>query len=235
MDTELQMNNATVAKLVEARQAQALNANPMYQRGLCWTRRDQQLFIDSILRGFPVPTFYLHIRPSKGLFDGNNSVHEIVDGQQRIEALTAFSEDKFALLDPATDKQYPAFAKGEGCPWAGRKWSTLEAEDRTRFNNTGVVIHEIITEDEHEVRDLFIRLQGGRKLTLQEKRDAWPGRFTDFILETAGKEDHRDASEKKWLHAGQKVESGSGAPCRRHGESLFAGCFRLVPVPQSVP
>ena len=35
--------------------------------------------------------------------------------------------------------------------------------------------------------------------------------------------------------AQEKVESGSGAPCRRHGESLFAGCFRLVPVPQSVP
>ena len=214
MQTKLRMNGATVADLVRARKAQALSANPMYQRGLCWTRRDQQLFIDSILRGFPVPTFYLHVRPAQGLFGGNSAVHEIVDGQQRIEALTAFSEGKFALLDPATDKQYPAFAKGEICPWAGRKYSTLESTDRAQLEETKVVIHEIVSEEVHEVRDLFIRLQGGRKLSLQEKRDAWPGSFTDFVLEAAGKEDHRDATEKRWLHAGHPLfrETTAGTP-----------------------
>lgn len=39
----------------------------------------------------------------------------------------------------------------------------------------------------NEARDLFIRLQAGMPLNAQEKRDAWPGDFTDFILEIGGK------------------------------------------------
>ena len=46
---------------------------------------------------------------------------------------------------------------------------------------------KIETQNENEARDLFVRLQAGMPLTSQEKRDAWPGQFTDFILKMAGK------------------------------------------------
>src|SRR5205823_13178717 len=35
--------------------------------------------------------------------------------------------------------------------------------------------------------DLFIRLQAGMPLNSQEKRDAWPGNFTEYVLKVAGK------------------------------------------------
>jgi hypothetical protein len=38
-----------------------------------------------------------------------------------------------------------------------------------------------------ESRDLFIRLQAGMPLNSQEKRDAWPGNFTEYILRIGGK------------------------------------------------
>ena len=38
-----------------------------------------------------------------------------------------------------------------------------------------------------EARDLFIRLQSGMPLNSQEKRDAWPGNFTEYILKIGGK------------------------------------------------
>jgi hypothetical protein len=42
----------------------------------------------------------------------------------------------------------------------------------------------------NEVRNLFIRLQAGTPLTAQEKRDAWPGKFTLFVIRHAGKPGH---------------------------------------------
>src|SRR5436305_2056144 len=45
----------------------------------------------------------------------------------------------------------------------------------------------ITTSNEHEARDLFIRLQAGLPLNAQETRDAWPGHFTDFVLRVGGK------------------------------------------------
>jgi hypothetical protein len=45
----------------------------------------------------------------------------------------------------------------------------------------------IETHDPNEARDLFVRLQAGLPLTSQEKRDSWPGQFTDFVLRLAGK------------------------------------------------
>ncbi len=45
----------------------------------------------------------------------------------------------------------------------------------------------IETNESNEARDLFIRLQAGMPLNPQEKRDAWPGTFTEYILKLAGK------------------------------------------------
>ena len=36
----------------------SIRPNPEYQRGLQWKRRQQQLLIDSIFRGYPLPRFY---------------------------------------------------------------------------------------------------------------------------------------------------------------------------------
>ncbi len=47
-----------------------------------------------------------------------------------------------------------------------------------------------MTADQNEVRNLFIRLQAGTPLTAQEKRDAWPVKFTLFVIQHAGKPGH---------------------------------------------
>lgn len=55
--------------------------------------------------------------------------------------------------------------------------------------------------EEHlnEVRDLFIRLQAGTPLTAQEKRDAWPGDFTLFVIRHAGKPKHPASNPKPFF------------------------------------
>jgi hypothetical protein len=50
-----------------------------------------------------------------------------------------------------------------------------------------LIYAKIDTSTDDEARDLFIRLQAGLPLNAQEKRDAWPGGFTEFVLHFGGK------------------------------------------------
>jgi 5-methylcytosine-specific restriction endonuclease McrA len=56
-----------------------------------------------------------------------------------------------------------------------------------QFLDTLLHIEKIETDNPNEARDLFVRLQAGMPLNSQEKRDAWPGQFTDFVLRLGGK------------------------------------------------
>jgi len=62
------------------------------------------MFIDSIFRGYSIPAFYFH--KTKAARSGN-VFYDIVDGQQRIDAIKSFSEGAFALLDPDKDAGSP--------------------------------------------------------------------------------------------------------------------------------
>ena len=83
--------------------------------------------------------------------------------------------------------------------WHGRKFEELEIEDSTRLTDRDLLVVEMTEDAKNEVRDLFIRLQAGTPLTAQEKRDAWPGDFTRFVIRHAGKPSHPDSSPKEFF------------------------------------
>lgn len=65
--------------------------NRRYQRKLVWTLAEKQRFIDSIINEYPVPLFLgigFH-HPTRG------DCFEILDGMQRLEAITSFIEGEF--------------------------------------------------------------------------------------------------------------------------------------------
>jgi hypothetical protein len=166
-----------------------LQVNPEYQRGEKWSSDQQKRLIDSIMRGYPLPIFYLH-KIEKGIGDYRSVVLEIIDGQQRIKAIHDFAEGAFELFDPVLDARqarFPNYILNEHCDWARRKFDDLSDELRDRFLDTKLTVFEIETTNPHQARDLFIRLQAGTPLSNQEKRDAWPGSLNEFILKTAGK------------------------------------------------
>ena len=68
--------------------------DPEWQRGYIWNRKDEQLLIDSIFRGIPIPKFYLteEYNTKKGA-----SIHYAVDGQQRLKALYKFLNNEFPV------------------------------------------------------------------------------------------------------------------------------------------
>jgi HNH endonuclease len=116
---------------------------------------------------------------------------EIIDGQQWINALADFFDDGFKLLHPIKDDEkarFPDFIKAQPCPWAELFFEQLSDTLQQQFTNTMLRVVKIETDKADEARDLFIRLQAGMPLNSQEKRDAWPGQFTDFVLRLGGKQ-----------------------------------------------
>ena len=191
----------TVRNLLDRRAAQPENRLPVnheYQRGdREWSRAQQRMFIDSVLRRYPVPAFYLH-DPTDGeqVRQASRRPFWVVDGQQRLAAMMLFREDKLRLADAPSARGYPGslavpyFPSEIECTWGGRTYSRLSAEDRQRFEDTEVVVHVVQTRDECIVRDLFIRLQGGSTLTAQQCRDAYPGAFPEYVKRTGGCPDY---------------------------------------------
>ncbi len=189
MDTE--MVDRTVSQLVENRDRGRMFPNPEYQRGEVWTPGQQKKLIDSIFRGYQLPIFYLHnIRET---FSDGGIVDrlEIIDGQQRVNALYRFVKGDFRLYEvDDSDAKFPTFlldTEKYPCPWGGKDFHGIPEELQTKLLNTQLSVALITNATDNEIRDLFVRLQSGFPLNPQEKRDSLPGQFTDFILNLGGK------------------------------------------------
>ena len=186
---ELVSDKIKIKELLALKKVNMLTVNPEYQRGAVWSEAQQKRLVDSVMRNYPLPMIYLHHK--KVSFAGLSSESlEIIDGQQRIDALYAFAEKGIKLFDPILDDKkarFPEFIKNLPCPWAHCDYGGLSEFLRNKFDETELFIVKVTTDNEDEARDLFIRLQAGLPLNPQEKRDAWPGGYTEFTLKYGGK------------------------------------------------
>lgn len=186
---EIVSEKLRVRDLLDLKKNNMLLVNPEYQRAAVWSETQQKKLVDSVMRGYPLPLIYLHHR--KKVIAGMQSEGlEIIDGQQRINALHKFGENALKLFDPDKDDaiaRFPSFIKAAPCLWARCDYLSLSDDLKARFLNTEIFIVKITTNVEDEARDLFIRLQAGLPLNAQEKRDAWPGGFTELVLKMGGK------------------------------------------------
>lgn len=188
---EITQESITLQDLLALKKGGMLNVNAEYQRAAVWSESQQKKLIDSVMRRYPLPLFYFHhkIKTVAGM---RSESLEIIDGQQRINALFRFGEGALKLFDPIKDDKtarFPNFIKDFPSPWAHCDFVSLSAELKAQFLNTVVFIVKVSTDVEDEARDLFIRLQAGLPLNAQEKRDAWPGGFTELVLRLGGKQE----------------------------------------------
>ncbi len=179
-----------------------LRVNPEYQRGTKWNLPQKQSLIDSLLRGYDLPLFYVHLEERKNSFtDGTETTVWLVDGQQRLAAIADYLHGDFGLPDPAKEEPgtvVPSLLKAPPA-WHGKKFEELPAEDQQRLLARELQVVYMSEDTPNEVRDLFIRLQAGTPLTAQEKRDAWPGDFTTFVIRHAGKPNHPESNQKRFF------------------------------------
>lgn len=139
-----------------------------YQRPVdVWSNQDNQCFIDTILREEPIPMFFFNAKTD----ENGDTVFYIVDGQQRLNCIRKFYDNKIKLSSKFSGE------KLDGCTFNGDKCIPEELQDK--FLGYDLKVHIVPDYDDERVRMIFSRLQRGKPLNLGERLNALPG---DIVL-----------------------------------------------------
>lgn len=154
---------------------EVLNLRPEYQRRLRWSAKKKSLLIESLLLNIPIPPVYF--------FENDLARYEVMDGQQRLNAIHEFLENDFALV--GMDKL--SFLNG-------RRYNRLPPKVRRGLERASVsaivLLQETRTDEDDPYlvrRYVFERLNtGGEKLNAQELRNSiYKGSFNELIVDLA--------------------------------------------------
>ena len=147
---------------------------PPYQRGLVWTDQQRKDLIDSIINGYDIPKLYFKKSKDEKL--------EVIDGQQRLDAIFRFMDNGFSL---DKDCQFDEDTTQE---IGNTKFKDLPTTIQRKIENfeLNTVMCEGYNEDEE--KELFLRLQGGTSLSAPEKRRSLRGSMPNLITKLANHE-----------------------------------------------
>ena len=87
---------------------------PEVQRELVWTKSQNQLLIDSLLKDFDIPKIYFRDIEISG-----KRAYAVIDGQQRLNAIFSFVANRYELPQDADDV--------DGEKVAGKRWNDLSS------------------------------------------------------------------------------------------------------------
>ena len=160
-----------------------INPKPQYQRTSVWSPSKKKLFIDSILRGYDVPKFYLRSTPNDPLYD-----YEITDGQQRMRSIWEFMSDN-------NDENYSLSEAIINNINTSKLFYSNLGGLKKYFNDYEINITIIDDATPEEIRSLFARLQMGEQLNQVELRHAMASNIGSAIISVV--ETHSFFSESK--------------------------------------
>lgn len=176
----LNTSHQTIAWIAKMHKDKLLEISPPFQRRPVWNDEAKAYFVDTILRGMPVPEIYVQSLDLEG-DDGELQKVQIVDGQQRIRAILEFLDDGFDVsFDPS--KMAPVLTLAE-TPWYGKTFSELSPEERKTFRRYKLIVRDLEEVDEDHIRHMFSRLnQSNVSLNAQELRySMYPGGLLDTV------------------------------------------------------
>lgn len=146
--------------------------NPEFQRRHRWDDTRKSKLIESFIMNVPIPPIFLYER--------EYSVYEVMDGLQRLTAISQFYQDRFALQDLVEWKELN-----------GLKYSELPEQVQKGINRryiSSIILLQETAKSETEANRLkqlvFERINsGGEKLKPQEIRNAlFPGGLNNLII-----------------------------------------------------
>jgi hypothetical protein len=194
-----------------------ITLRPPYQRKPVWAARQKCYLIESILYGFPIPEIFVHETTTST----GETLHAVVDGQQRIRTVlqflglttlgpdgkpevdegdfTAFTLDKFDKLS-------------EPSPWLGKRFADLTTDEKVKVFEYKFHIRYLYTLEETELRAMFTRLN--RYLTALNPQELHHATYTGPFAKLS----EELADNEYWLKAGLMTR----ALIRRLGDVDFA-------------
>jgi hypothetical protein len=155
---------------------EVLNLRPEYQRRLRWSTAQKSKLIESLLLNIPVPPVFL--------YESDAARYEVMDGQQRLNAVREFMAGDFALTSLTVLK-----------PLNGIRYSRCPPRIKRALDRASLSAIVLLLESDSETaqnklsmtdirRFIFDRLNtGGTKLNTQEIRNALnPGPLNATII-----------------------------------------------------
>lgn len=184
----MRINKKTMALISVCNYLSRINTQPDYQRPLVWSRGQKRLLIDTILRGYDIPKLYWLRK------DGKPERFDVVDGQQRLCAISEFFSNEFNLM--------PDSEPIDGEEIGSLYYKDLPLDLRVRFDDYNLDIAVIEDASEDEVAEVFLRLQNGSPLKAQEKRNAISGSMREFVKDITKHQlfSRFDFDNKRFVH-----------------------------------
>ena len=150
-----------------------INLRPEYQRRTVWDDQKRSLFIESLLLNVPIPPVFL--------YEWELNRYEVVDGQQRLDAIVDFYDNAFPL------RGLERWHEINGSRFRDLPETLQRGLDRRRISATVLVVGstEETKPDRGDIRQLvFERLNtGGQQLNAQELRNClYAGPFNELLI-----------------------------------------------------
>lgn len=163
----------------------SIDLSPDYQRGKVWSEEKRRLLLDSIFRKMDVPPVYFRVL--------DNGYYECVDGQQRLNAIFDFFDNKIRLSKKAT-QEHP-----------GKLFEELPQNIKDIFEDHEIIVVELNKCSDIEIREMFDRLQRGMQLTAGERLNSKFGRMHDYVAGLSHHNFFKNANIRDYRSAFQQI------------------------------
>lgn len=149
-----------------------LELSPKYQRNSVWNVKAKSYLIDTIIQGLPIPPIFMRQRID---VTTKKTYREIIDGQQRLRAITEYIQNKFPI------------SKTHNELYGGLRYDDLDEEMQEQILEYDLFVEVISEKEDPVIYDMFARLNTNNcVLNKQELRNAryW-GEFKVAAYNTA--------------------------------------------------
>ncbi len=161
-----------------------LQLSPSFQRRPVWTKPMKSYFIDTIVRGLPVPIIF--IREQTDL-ETLGTIRQVVDGQQRLRTVLSYIEPN-SLKNYNFNKDFFQVKKIHNEEIGNKNFSELSKEIKQRILDYQFSVHVLPSDiNDQQVLQIFARMNStGVKLNNQELRNAqYFGEFKQTVYKLA--------------------------------------------------
>lgn len=140
-----------------------INMDPPYQRRTVWSDEYRRDFIDTILRGYPVPEIFLY----RQITASGEANYSVIDGKQRLSTVFDFANDQFAF------RQSPKAKDTLLAAYNRMRFSGLPEDIRQSFWEYQWVVEFLPATEQEVIDDVFDRINRNvANLLPQELRHA---------------------------------------------------------------